>query len=367
MLERLVEVPDHSARARFLLAEAREKAGDLAAARAEYERVLALDIDHPKARARAERLRPRSEAPRTANAAETIAGVAGLGAEVSSRYRLQRELGRGSSGAVYLARDEELGRDVALKLLHPHAASRGRAALRTRSFNEARLAAALRHPGVVAIYDLDEERNLIAMELAPGGTLRDLLQRGRLAPSEALRCGVELAGTLEAVHRAGIIHRDLKPGNLLFRAPVALPGAGAHGDLVLGDFGLALLGAAPRPTEDGGAPEPLGTLGYMAPEQRLGESSPACDLYALGVILHEMLVGAPPFDRAALLRGDARPGGALPDSVVTSLGEVVSRSLHELVERLLAADPAARPSASEVKVRLSELRWLLDRARAVEG
>ncbi|MSP58875.1 MAG: hypothetical protein EXR72_00785 [Myxococcales bacterium] len=355
-LERLLAAPQHALRARFLLAEAHERAGDLAAARRDYERVIAVDIDYPKARGRADRLRPRQESSHTAAAAETIAGVGGLGPEVSARYRLKRELGRGAAGAVYLARDLELERDVALKLLHPNASARARAEARVRSFNEARIAAALRHPGVVAIYDLDEERNLVAMELCAGGTLRDLLQRGRLAPAAALRRGVELCTTLEAVHRAGIVHRDIKPGNLLFRPLPSSLAALAEGDLVLGDFGLAhLVDAAPT--------EATGTLGYMAPEQRRGEATTASDLYAVGVILHEMLAGAAPFDRAALVRGETLLA-ALPDSVITSLGHVITRDVRELVDRLLSRDPAARPTAREVRERLAALRWLLDRSMA---
>ncbi len=352
-LEKISTVPAHAVRACFLLGEARERTGDLAGARRAYEQALALDIDYPKARARAEKLRPRDEAPRTAAAAATIAGVDGLHADVSARYRLQRELGRGAAGAVYLARDQELGRDVALKLLHPHASSKQRAEARARSFNEARLAAALRHPGVVAVYDLDEERNLIAMELCPGGTLRDLLQRGRLSPVEALRRGAELATTLTAVHRSGIVHRDLKPGNLLFRAvprAVAAPWEAA-GELVLGDFGLAHLGG-------GAVGEASGTLGYMAPEARRGEASTASDLYAFGVILHEMLVGALPFDRAALLRGELRLAGALPEPVVASLGEAATREVRALLDGLLAADPADRPSAAAARERLDAMSRL---------
>jgi serine/threonine protein kinase len=212
----------------------------------------------------------------------------------------------------------------------------------------------------MAIYDLDEERNLIAMELCRGGTLRDLLQRGRLAPLEALRRGVELTTTLEAVHRAGIVHRDLKPGNLLFRSlPPQLATAEEKGDLVLGDFGLAHLdqGAPqPPPRATPSSVEAVGTLGYMAPEQRRGEASPAADLYAVGVILHEMLVGAPPFDRAAVLRGELTFAGALPEPVVAALGARTSDETRALLALLLAADPAARPSAGDARARLAALR-----------
>jgi len=358
-LEKLSAVAAHAARARFLLGEAREHTGDLDGARRAYESALVLDVDYPKARARAERLRPRDEAPRTAAAAPTIAGVDGLHADVSARYRLQREIGRGAAGAVYLAHDQELGRDVALKLLHPQASSHKRAEARARSFNEARIAAALRHPGVVAIYDLDEERNLIAMELCPGGTLRDLLQRGRLAPAEALRRGAELLTTLEAVHRSGIVHRDLKPGNLLFRVvppQVAAPWEAA-GELVLGDFGLAhLVDGADDKMKSG---EASGTLGYMAPEARKGEASPASDLYSFGTILHEMLAGAIPFDRAALLRGESRWQGSLPEPVVASLGDAATREARALLDGLLAAEPSQRPSARAARERLDAARRLL--------
>ena len=192
---------------------------------------------------------------------------------------------------------------------------------------------------MVAIYDLDEERGLIAMELCGGGTPRDRLSRGRLQAHEALRRAGELFATLEAVHRAGVLHRDLKPGNLLFRDP--LPLEGEEADLVLGDFGLAnLLGEAPATTA-------AGTLGYVAPEARRGEYLPASDVHAAGVILFEMLSGALPFDRAAILRGDTRFEGTLPAPAAASLGPIRSAALSTLLDHLLAADPAARPTPTD--------------------
>src|SRR5262249_54158609 len=135
----------------------------------------------------------------------------------TSRYRLLRELGRGSAATVYLARDDELGREVALKLLHPQLYDAAHADARARFFQEARIAASLRHPGVVAIYDLDESLKLIVMEHCAGGSLRGRLLQGPLVPREASWRMCELLSSLSHLHERGIVHRDLKPGNLLLR------------------------------------------------------------------------------------------------------------------------------------------------------
>jgi serine/threonine-protein kinase len=406
LLGHLVSAPGargHAARAHFLLGDIYERGGQLDLARDHYEAVLAIDIDYPNARLRAERVRPQrfEPPPGPGGVAPTLLGVEGALPGLGDRYRLLRELGRGTAGAVYLAQDLELGREVALKLLHPQAAARERKEVRARSFNEARIAAALRHPGVVAIYDLDEEANLIAMELCAGGTLRDRLQRGRLTPREALGRGLELCGTLAAVHRAGVVHLDLKPGNLLFRAPLVLsvpsaagapggaPGATpfvreelgwpqGDGELVLADFGLADFGLAGRGDErgqrEGGRGEGGGTLLYMAPERRRGEASAAVDLYAVGVILYEMLAGAVRADRAALLRGEhplasltGNDGeGLLPDAVARQLGAAAG-AVRALLAALMAPEPAVRPSAAAAAERLAEIVGAALRLREGEG
>src|SRR6185295_634022 len=141
------------------------------------------DLDHPQARSRADRLRGPLATPSPPAAAPTLLGVDDA-AQVAGRFRLLRELGRGSAGAVYVAYDAELDRELALKILHP---STVRGTLGARAFTEARLAAAIHHPGVVAIYDLDEERRLVAMELCTGGSLRERLRRGPLGPDDARR------------------------------------------------------------------------------------------------------------------------------------------------------------------------------------
>jgi serine/threonine-protein kinase len=331
LVERLLGHPAYALRARFLCGELAARAGQLDEARRHFEATLAVDLDYPRARACADELTPRAPAPPPA-AAPTLAGLT-TDEQRAGRYQLRRELGRGAAGAVYLALDEELGRELALKILHPHA----RAEARARAWAEARLAAAARHPGVVAIYDLDEERGLIAMELCAGGSLAALLARGALGPERALARARELFSTLAAVHRRGVVHGDLKPANLLFR------GTPADGDLVLGDFGLARLGAA-------GPSDARGTLGYLAPEARRGQLGTAADLYAAGVILVEMLCGSAALaawlgDRAALVRGEARWDGRLPEGV--------GDGVRALAAALLDEEPARRPGADEALRRLA--------------
>ncbi|HEY2744556.1 MAG TPA: serine/threonine-protein kinase [Polyangia bacterium] len=344
ILEHLTTVRDHALRAHFLLADAAERAGDEAEARRQLEKILAVDIDYPQARSRADRLThnlPPVAAPPVA--APTIAGLPDGGAGFG-RWRLSRELGRGASGAVYVAHDEELDRDVALKILHPH--TRSSALPRARAWLEARVAAAIRHPGVVAVYDLDEERQLVAMELCAGGALAARLRRGPLPPDEAIARARELFGTLAAVHARGVVHGDVKPANLLYRD------AGEDAELVLGDFGLAQLVA------DGGEERAArGTLAYMAPEQRQGHLAPAVDVYAAGVILAELLAGSAALahwlgDRAALLRGDARWSGTLPAAVERHFGARAD-SLRALLGSLLADDAAARPTAEAAAAALA--------------
>jgi hypothetical protein len=335
LLERLVKSPPHRLRALMLLGEAAERLGDLLAARRAYETILATDLDHVRARAAADRLRP-PPAPRTLDAPlvdETRAPAGG-------RYRLERELGRGASGSVYLADDVQLERAVALKILHPRARD-ATGEVRARAWDEARIAAALRHPGVIAIYDLDEERQLIAMELCRGGSLRDRLSFGPLSPPQALSAIAQLASALEIAHARGIVHGDIKPGNLLLRNALGDALAPLSNDeLVLCDFGIARL------ADDGQAlSAQLGTLAYMAPEQRRGELSPAADLYSAGLVLRELLVGATEIDRAALLRGDVPASTTFPPDLTARLG-ARANEIAALLTTLLASDPHARPTAA---------------------
>jgi tetratricopeptide (TPR) repeat protein len=358
-LERLILDEAHAVRAHYLLAEHARKQGDDAAALRHYEAVLGRDVDYPNVRVRVERLRLATgrAAP---SAGETIAAGDVAGVQAGARYRLMRELGRGATGVVYLARDVELERDVAVKLLHPHLAGADRADALGRFFHEARVMASLRHPNVVAVLDLDEPSRRIVMELAAGGTLRDVLrERG----PRKLRRGIErhnqILSALAAAHRRGIVHCDLKPGNLMFRRDTDLPGV----EIMLGDFGVAHL-----PDADGGVAsvarraEAVGTLAYMAPEQRRGEVSPAADLYASAVVLFEMYTGHVPWPREALLSGARRRDDfQLPDELLATAGPVAPALAAHLFA-LGDPDPARRPTTT---VALEEAQRLRERILAV--
>ena len=174
-LEILVDEEAYALRAHYLLAEHARRREDHERALRHYEAVLGRDVDYPNVRVRVERLRQLTGrvAP---TAGETIAAADVVGVQAGARYRLMRELGRGATGVVYLARDAELERDVAIKLLHPHLAGTERQGALARFFHEARVMASLRHPNVVAVLDLDEASRRIVMELAAGGTLRDVLR-----------------------------------------------------------------------------------------------------------------------------------------------------------------------------------------------
>jgi hypothetical protein len=333
-----------------LLATLDERAGNLAGAEARWQRVLGDDIDDAEAWAHLHRLGPQLPAAAAAELPiSTLASPEGL---TTSRYRLIRELGRGATATVYLVRDERLDLPLALKVLHPQFAAAARAGARARFFAEARLAAGLRHPGVVAIYDIDEQSRSLTMELVPGGTLRERLRRGhRASPEEVWAMARGLLETLTFVHDAGVVHGDLKPGNLLCRA---------QAELVLADFGAAEIAApfspAPR-VERGGAAadpiarddEPAGTPLYLAPERFRGAPpSPATDLFAAGMVLWELTTG-----HAARRPGQLLSGGGTAPIPPVPAGSWTGparrgQALVAVIAALTAVEPAARPpSAAE--------------------
>ncbi|HTE51230.1 MAG TPA: protein kinase [Kofleriaceae bacterium] len=362
-LEALVAIDQHAARAHFLLAEHFRRAGDETGALRHYEAVLARDVDYPNARVRLDRLRAQRGVVAPAPLGATIAGVDaahGAGAATGARYLLVRELGRGATGVVYLARDRELDRDVAVKLLHPHLAAAERAEACARFFAEARLAASLRHPNIVAILDLDEDSRRIVMELAAGGTMRQVLrERGPRTLRRALDRQVQILSALYAAHRRGIVHRDLKPANLMFRRDPDAPGS----EVMLGDFGVAHLpgvGDAARTDAEQARRQrdAVGTLAYMAPEQRkAGEASPRSDLYSSAVVLYEMLTGRYPWPPHILLSGARKRGDfLLPTHLREAAPPALVAGLQEHLDQLGDPDVSVRPDTAEALSRATELR-----------
>ncbi|MEO6865131.1 MAG: protein kinase [Gemmatimonadaceae bacterium] len=267
------------------------------------------------------------------------------GSLVATRYQLERRLGGGAMGDVYLAWDRQLERQVALKFLRMSAEVDPTG--HSRLLAEARAAARLDHPHVATVHDIGEtehRRLFIAMAYYPGETLRDRIARGPLPPSDALRIAAQIAAALAAAHSAGIIHRDVKPANVLFDA---------EGVVKLADFGVAKLLSDREATSPGIA---VGTMAYMSPEQARGESVDSrTDLWALGVVLYEMLAGHRPFVAEppvallhALLSDEPIP---LPDGDVP-----LSSAVRSLVAALLEKNPAQRANnAAAVCDTLSQL------------
>jgi eukaryotic-like serine/threonine-protein kinase len=237
---------------------------------------------------------------------------------------------------VYCARDRELDRDVAIKVLAQHLASD--VEFRQRFLRESRLAAGLSHPNVVSVYDGGETDGLpyIVMEYVEGVTLADeLARRRRLSPDEATGLAIQVCAGLEHAHVTGLVHRDVKPQNLLLRA---------DGVLKIADFGIARAVEGTQLTEAGTV---LGTAVYLSPEQASGEQvSPAADIYSLGAVMYELIAGQPPFSSEKNL-----PELVLKKRTgrVPSLRELVPElpeHLDEIVLRCLSPEPSARPPSA---------------------
>ena len=312
----------HARQAKAQLALLDEDEGNLSAAIAGWERVLADDIDDATAWAHLNQLRRALNRPVDPLPApgQTLIHPEGVN---WSRYELVREIGRGATSTVYLARDRTLRLELALKVLHPGAGSGEDC---RRFFNEARLIASLRHPGVVAIYDLDPDTRTLVMEHLAGGSLRDHLMAARPAgwPAERVFAMAQgLLDTLSYVHAAGIVHGDITPRNVLFRAP---------GQPVLADFGSARILGSPCGEQSAGTPI------YLAPEQLAGEpATPMSDLFSLGAVLWEALTGRPIRLHADLMAG--RLGTAPLPAEIARLHPGLSALIVALTQR----EPDRRP------------------------
>jgi serine/threonine protein kinase len=261
---------------------------------------------------------------------------------LAGRYRVTAQLGRGGMGVVWRAVDEVLGREVAVKELRTYTDADGPelADLRLRMQREARAAARVRHPGVVAVHDVAEVdgRPLIVMELVDGPSLDDVLrERGTLDVREAAGIGAKVMDALAAAHHAGVLHRDVKPGNILLES---------SGRVVLTDFGIATMddpgdGSATHLTRSG---EIVGSLDYLAPERAQGaDPGPASDVWALGATLYAAVEGSSPFRRT---------------STYSTLAAIVTEPLPEprragalapVLQRLLDKRPETRPEAEQAR------------------
>ena len=249
----------------------------------------------------------------------------------AGRYTIERELGRGGMASVYLARDEELHRPVAVKVLAEHLAADD--TFRARFLREARLAGRLSHPNIVQVYDAGDAdgRPFIVMEYVPGRTLADC---AKLPPERVAELARQACAGLHQAHAAGLVHRDVKPGNLLLRD---------DGVLKIADFGIARATETTRHTQAGTI---LGTAAYLAPEQIAGgDATPASDLYSLGAVLYELLTGRPPyvFSSLADLAAQQADGAIVP---VRDLEPSVPRELEAPVMHALAREPSFRPASA---------------------
>jgi dipeptidyl aminopeptidase/acylaminoacyl peptidase len=272
-----------------------------------------------------------------------------------SHYRVAEKLGAGGMGEVYRARDEKLGRDVALKVLPPGLLGQEQA--RSRFHKEAQALSRLSHPHIATLHDFDSEggTDFLVMELVEGKTLVEVLNAGPLSEKEVVRLGSQLARGLQVAHEHGVIHRDLKPGNLALTA---------DGLLKILDFGLARLEHLAQPgvgektaSTDTAVGRVAGTPAYMAPEQLRGKGVDArTDVYGAGACLYELTTGRRPFG--------SRSGVELTDAVLheapvspRSVSGTVSPGLEAVIVKCLDKDPGLRyQTAKELLVDLERLQ-----------
>ncbi|OIQ85758.1 serine/threonine-protein kinase PknA [mine drainage metagenome] len=266
--------------------------------------------------------------------------IALVGALIGDRYRIEALIGRGGMASVYRARDETLGRVVALKIIAP--ASDDASAVR-RERAEIELLASLNHHALVTLFDAGVdtidgiEQTYLVMELVDGPTLGTRIEKGPIDPVDVGRMAVDLAEALHVVHAKGVVHRDIKPGNVLLNAS-QLPDREFTAKLA--DFGIAFLIDSTRLTSAGGL---VGTAGYLSPEQARGSvPAPASDVYSLGLVLLE-----------ALTRTRAFPGPLMESISARLVGDppipgTIGHAWGALLSAMTARVPEVRPSALEV-------------------
>jgi eukaryotic-like serine/threonine-protein kinase len=267
---------------------------------------------------------------------------------VLGRYRLERRLGAGGFGVVWLAWDEKLEREVAVKAI-PLENGGGE-----RVEREARAAARLNHPGIVGIYELahDEHDVYLVSELVRGRTLAELLRAGAIADRDVARIGMALCDALDHAHARGVIHRDVKPQNVMV---VADPAAGS-GFAKLADFGVAHVASGDPLTRTG---DVVGTLAYMAPEQAEGaRTTPASDVYSLALSLYEAWTGSNPVRAGGPAATARRLGRPLPS--LAAARRDLPLELCDAIDDALDIDPARRPAPADLRAELAAAERELD-------
>src|SRR5580692_1456046 len=267
---------------------------------------------------------------------------------VDGRYRVLSRLGSGGMADVYLAEDRLLGRQLAVKVLHHHFAEDQEFVERFR--REASSAAGLSHPNIVAIFDRGEWNGTyyISMEYVPGRSLKTIVrEQGALAPETAIDVAIQILRAARFAHKRGVIHRDLKPHNVI---------VDEEGRAKVTDFGIARAGASDM-TLTGSI---MGTAQYLSPEQAQGQAvSAASDLYAVGIVLYELLTGTVPFDGETAVTIALKQVSATPPPP-SALNAAVPPELDAVVLRALAKNPAERfADAHEFLAPLEYVRQLL--------
>jgi serine/threonine protein kinase len=299
-----------------------------------------------------------------ASASSTLARMPRIGETLAGRFRIDASLGAGGMATVYRARDLRLGRDVAVKILAPNLA--GDAVLSERFDREARALAAISHPNVVTIHDVEPgdpasgREPFFVMELCEGGSLAERLLRadGHLPPNEVVPIVASIASGLDAVHSHGLVHRDVKPHNVLLSADRAR----------LGDLGLA------RPGDDAGwdalttTGMAMGTLAYIAPERLAGDqATTAGDIWSLGAMTYQALTGRLP--RAAATVTELAESRLTPSPPPSSVRPELGTAFDAPLLAALDPDPAGRPGALAFGAALVTAlgRWSREHGKAVVG
>jgi hypothetical protein len=276
---------------------------------------------------------------------------------VLDRYRLLRRLGAGGFGVVWLAHDERLDRVVAVKRIATHDAAAG-----TRAEREAKAAARLQHPGIVALYESgrDDGAVYLVSELVRGRTLGALLEEGALSDRDIVRLGVALCDALAHAHGRGVVHRDVKPGNIMVPDR---PHDGA-GVAKLTDFGVARIAGEDVLTRTG---DVVGTLAYMAPEQAEGRDAGAeADLYALALVLYEALAGVNPVRGRGAASTARRVGARLP--ALGRLRRDLPLDLCGAIDRAVLPRPEQRGTIEDLRLALAlALPGVGDEAGTIAG